>query len=153
MHSYRMDKSCQRTLILTSWYLPGIMLSYFTARFLFSLFGSANSIPTWCWSWCCFSPFAHKASGKLWEKVSSRLGIPNGLYENYSFDWWKYSSYITQLLSMMHLQRPAWILPEVNGKQSARTMALEWLDVFCNSFTDQYGLAGERLYTYTKFYD
>lgn len=54
---------------------------------------------------------------------------------------------------MMHLQRPAWILPEVNEKQSARTMALERLDVFYNSFTDQYGLAGERLYTYTKFYD
>lgn len=51
---------------------------------------------------------------------------------------------------MMHLQRPAWILPEVNGKQSARTMALEQLDVFCNSFTDQYGLAEERLYTYKK---
>lgn len=38
--------------------------------------------------------------------------------------------YITRLLSMMHLQRPVWILPEVNGKQSARTMALEQLDVF-----------------------
>lgn len=124
MHSYWMDKSCQRTLILTSWCLPGIILSYFTACFLlFPLFSSANSISTWCWSWCCFSQFAHKASGNLWEKVSSRLGIPNGLYENYSFDWWKYSSYITRLLSMMHLQRPAWILPEVTVKLSARTMA------------------------------
>ncbi len=147
MHSYRMDKSCRRTLILTSWYLPGIMLfiSLLAFFFLFSavqilfLQGADHG--------AVFLRLHTKPQGSSEKKVSSRLEIPYGLYENYSFDWWKYSSYITRLLSMMHLQRPAWILPEVNEKQSARTMALKWLDVFCNSFTDQYGLAGEILYT------
>lgn len=127
--------------------------SLFHLSLSFYLFGSANSILTWSWSWCCFFPFAHKASGKLREKVSSRLGIPNGLCENDSFDCRKYSSYIyiTRLLSMMHLQRPVWILPEVNGKQSARTMALEQLDVFWNSFTNQYSLGMETLYTHIKY--
>jgi len=44
MLSCRMDKSYQRTLFLTSWCLPGIILLSLS----FSLFGSANSILTWC---------------------------------------------------------------------------------------------------------